>query len=144
MNNRIDEDLKNLEGKIISEDFTSEARKVRLWGGADVVIHRRMTPSIKKWLEDQPLVISFQKYTPRKRAVITPYAKELSWLFIQLRDIYWNQIDYISKYDFFALLAQSALDYQEENSEINCVNLLLAVIEGARKFPTLPDMEVTF
>lgn len=139
MNERINNELKNLEEKIISGDFVSEAQKARLWGGADVIIEKRMTPRTKRWLGDQPLVISFQQFAPRRRAVITPYARELSWLFSQLRDIYSRQIDYISKYDFFGLTAQTAMDYHENNPETNCKELLLAVIEGCRKFPTIPE-----
>lgn len=137
MNAKIERDLERLKERVVSGDFASELEGLRLWGGGDVIIHTKMTPTIKKWLEDQPLVISPQKLVPMRRAVITPCAKELTWLFHQLRDIYRGQMDHISKYDFFGLLAQSAIDYQENNPDYNCVDLLLAVIEGARKYPEL-------
>ncbi|MDR4496997.1 MAG: hypothetical protein MRK02_03585 [Candidatus Scalindua sp.] len=135
MKQELFEKLDELEQKINSEDFFSEVNSLKEWGGADVVISNRLTSDIKKWLGDQPLVISLQKTEPRRRAVITEFSKELSWLFYQLRDIFAEEVDYISKYDFYGLLAQAAIDYLEVNQgNAKCNELLNAVIDKARSF----------
>lgn len=135
MKEKLFEKLDKLEQKISSEDFLSEASAVKEWGGADVIISNRLTGDIKKWLGDQTLVISLQKTKPMKRAVITEFSNELSWLFYQLRDIFADEIDYISKYDFYGLLAQSAIDYLEVNQvNAKCKELLNAVTTKARNF----------
>lgn len=136
MNQEISYRLDELQRKIKSKVFLDEASSIKEWGGADVIICSRLKESIKKWLGDQPLVISFQKTEPRRRAVITKFSKELSWLFYQLRDVFAGEIDYISKYDFYGLLAQAAIDYLEtkqENAEYD--QLFYSVLDKARSFP---------
>jgi hypothetical protein len=135
MKQKLFEQLDQLEQTIHSQAFISEASSVKEWDGADVIISNTLTSDIMKWLGDQPLVISLQKTKPRRRAVITGFPKELSWLFYQLRDIFAEEVDYISKYDFYGLLAQAATDYLEAN-QVNpkCNKLLLAVVNKARSF----------
>ena len=90
-----------------------------LWGGADVVIGASPAPKSKGWWSNNDI------------SIVTPYCKELSWLFIELRDIFYETplIDYLNKYEFFGRLADSASKYMESvddgigNREI----LLLAV-----------------
>ena len=90
-----------------------------LWGGADVVIGASPPPESKGWWSNNDI------------SIVTPYCKELSWLFIELRDIFYETplIDYLNKYKFFGRLADSASKYMESvddgigNREI----LLLAV-----------------
>jgi hypothetical protein len=135
MRQEIPKELDELQQKIESGDFVREARSVKQWGGADVIINRRLTDQIKKWQGDQPLVISFQETEPRRRAVITEYSKELSWLFYELKAIFAGEIDHVSKYDFYGLLAQSALDYLDAHKEnVNCGQLLTAVLDMAKSF----------
>jgi hypothetical protein len=135
MRQEISKKLDELQQRIESGDFASEARSVKQWGGADVIINRRLTDEIKRWQGDQPVVISFQDTEPRRRAVITQYSKELSWLFYELRDIFAGEIDHVSKYDFYGLLAQSALDYLDAHKEnAKCDELLNAVLDRARSF----------
>lgn len=125
--------IEDLKRRIETTDISMDARNVKEWGGADVIISSRLSNSIKTWLGDQPLVISPQKTEPQRRAVITQYSKELSWLFYQLKEIFAGEIDYISKYDFYGLLAQSAIDclkVKQENAK--CNELLNAVIDKAR------------
>lgn len=126
--------LKELENIVKSGDFFEDARNVREWGGADVVISRRMTPSIKAWLGNQNVVISFQNSVPKKRVVITKYSKELSWLFYQLRDFFYFKVDYISKYDFFGLLAQAAINYLDSVDTVYPKDLLLIVLKEAEAY----------
>ncbi|MCZ3367269.1 hypothetical protein [Methanobacterium veterum] len=109
-----------------------EAEKVSEWGGADVIIQKKMTPQTKKWLDNQNTVISSQNTDPMKRAVITPYFHELSWLFMQLMDIYSGHYDYISKYDLFGGLAQTAIDAINENPGISCEELLMTVFNKSK------------
>ena len=90
-----------------------------LWGGADVVIGASHPPESKGWWSNNDI------------SIVTPYCKDLSWLFIELRDIFYETplIDYLNKYEFFGRLADSASKYMESaddgigNREI----LLLAV-----------------
>lgn len=133
MDQEISKKLDELNRKIESGDFLKEASSVKEWGGADVVISSRLNDSIKTWLGGQPLVISPQKIEPQRRAVITQYSRELSWLFYQLKETFAGEIDYISKYDFYDLLAQSAIDYLKVNQENSkCNELLNAVMDKAR------------
>lgn len=133
MKNKILSELKKLEQQILSEDISQIARSTREWGGADVVIASSMTEEIRQWVNDQPLVISQQKTASRRRAVVTQYSKELSWLFEQLKQIFSEKIDYVSKYDFYGLLAQSAIDYMENNEDNqNVKGLLLHVLNTAK------------
>ena len=105
------------------------------WGGADVIINTSIEENHRIWLKDQPLVISPQLTEPRKRLVVTKHAKELSWLFIQLGKIFRNEIDYISKYDFYALLAQTAINtIQRTNDDCELNELLTDVIKASKKF----------
>ncbi len=127
--------IEDLKQKIMTSDVSVEARTVREWGGADVIIKARPDKNTQNWLGNQPSVISLQSTEPRRRAVITNYSKELSWLFYQLRDIFSERIDYVSKYDFYGLLAQSAIDHIATNKESQDVKpLLLSVLNTAKGF----------
>ena len=72
-----------------------------LWGGADVVIGASHPPESKGWWSNNDI------------SIVTPYCKELSWLFVELRDIFYKTplIDYLGKYEFFYRLADSASKY---------------------------------
>lgn len=127
--------IEDLEHRIENTDISMEARSVKEWGGADVIIKGKLDADTDKWLGDQPDVISFQSTEPRRRAIITEYSKELSWLFFQLKDLFSEKIDYISKYDFYGLLAQSAIDYLNDNEENqDSEGLLIAVLNTAKGF----------
>ena len=109
-----------------------------LWGGADVVIGASPPPESKGWWSNNDI------------SIVTPYCKELSWLFIELRDIFYETplIDYLNKYEFFGRLADSASKYMESvddgigNREV----LLLAVHNEAEiilkeMLSTIPHIE---
>ena len=135
MKNKIISELEKLEKQIKNDNLPKGATATEEWGGADVIIKEQRDESINEWLRDQPLVLSPQKTEPRRRAVITEHSRELSWLFIQLRDIFDGQIDYISKYDFYGSLAQSAIDYLEKNNDTRDLKvLLLTVLQAAKVF----------
>lgn len=127
--------IEDLKQRIETTNISMEARTVNEWGGADVIIKKISDADTEKWLGDQPLVISFQSTEPRRRAVITKYSKELSWLFYQLKTIFSEKIDYVSKYDFYGLLAQSAINYLTNNEETqDAKGLLLTVLNTAKGF----------
>lgn len=134
MESELKKELYNLEKIITSKDYPKNISSIRNWSGADVIIQPRKTKEVIEWLGKQNLVITSQETTPRRRAVITKYAQELSWLFNELKRIFQDRIDYISKYDFYGSLAQAALDYLNSNKEINREELLLTVLNRARKF----------
>lgn len=131
----IEEDIKkialnNEEIRYLLEDYK---KGKSIWGGADVIITERMTNDLKKWIGDQPLVISFQSTVPMRRVVVTKHAIELSWLFIQLRELYSKRIDYITKYDFYGELAQKAIDViNETNDKCTCSELLFEVLRTSK------------
>ena len=71
------------------------------WGGADLIITSK-EPSkeeVHSWHNKSHVY------------VVTKHSNDLSWLFIQLRDIYYknNIIDYSSKYGFFCRLGDAAI-----------------------------------
>ncbi|MGC8494962.1 MAG: hypothetical protein ACP5SH_24850 [Syntrophobacteraceae bacterium] len=124
--------LAAIQQRVDSGEFLNPAQLASEWGGADVIITSRSSDRVRKWLADSPLVISPQETEPRRQAVITEFSKELSWLFCQLRDAFSGSIDFISKYDFYGRLAQTALEYLEENNgKTQCVQLLNAVLGEA-------------
>jgi hypothetical protein len=125
----------DLKQRIETTDISMEARDAEEWGGADVIIQQTLDADIEKWLGDQPTVISLQSTEPRRRAVITKYSRELSWLFCELGDVFSEEIDYASKYDFYGLLAQSDIDYLANNKNSqDARGLLLAVLNALRGF----------
>jgi len=127
--------LEKLEHRIQTGGIPKRASKVGEWGGADVIITKQLDENTKRWLGDDAIVISFQNTEPRRRAVITEYSRELSWLFYRLKRIFSGKIDYISKYEFYGTLAQSAIDYLENNKHNqNAKDLLLAVINTSKQF----------
>ncbi len=135
MSNNINRKLNGLENQIQNDDILTIAKDVDNWGGADVIIDKEMTDELKEWVGNQPFVISLQKSEPRRRAVITKHAKELSWLFYELKEIFSERIDFSSKYDFYGFLDQSAIDYiSEKQPDQNLHDLLLAVLATAKTF----------
>ena len=135
MNQELIEKLDSLERKIESGNIVREASSIMEWAGADVIISSQLNDSVKEWFGDQFMVISLQKTEPRRRAVITEFSKELSWLFYQLKDIFAEEIDNMSKHDFYGMLAQVSIDYLEKNQENpKCDQLLYSVLDKARSF----------
>lgn len=116
------------------QDLLYEYEKGKsIWGGADVIISEKTSKELNNWLGNQPLVISFQTSASMRRLVVTQHALELSWLFIQLRELYRDRIDYISKYDFYGELAQKAIDIVKETDD-KCSNreLLFEVLRTSK------------
>jgi len=146
-NDDLIDELNKLREKIINEDIKEIAmadeeiqyhvenaqRWGHYWGGADVLINTRLLKKHKEWLGDQPLVLSFQPTLPMRRVVITKYAVELTWLFIQLRKLYYERIDSVSKYDFYGELAQKAIDVvNETDNKCSVEELLFEVLRTSK------------
>ena len=135
MNKVLIEKLDSLELKIESRNIVREANSIMEWAGSDVIISSQLNDSIKEWFGDQFAVITLEKTEPRRRAVITEFSKELSWLFYQLKDIFAGELNYISKPVFYGMLAQTSIDYLEKNKEdVKCDQLLFSVLDKARSF----------
>tara|TARA_B100001093_G_scaffold62671_1_gene52646 strand:+ start:3408 stop:3875 length:468 start_codon:yes stop_codon:yes gene_type:complete len=146
-NDNLIDELNQLREKIINEDIKEIAmadeeiqylvenaqRWGHYWGGADVLINTRLLKKHKEWLGNQPLVLSFQQTSPMRRVVITKYAVELTWLFIQLRELYYERIDSVSKYDFYGELAQKAIDVvNETDNKCSVEKLLFEVLRTSK------------
>jgi hypothetical protein len=90
------------------------------WQGADVVILKKAPAP------------SEGNFYPDPRFVETKYVKELSWLFEQLRDIFWKSEGYGAwKEEFFGRLGNVATKFQSVCPEGSAKGLLTAVIEEA-------------
>lgn len=126
--------LKELKNVIDRKEYFLESNCIRDWGGADVIITSK---NIKT--KNDNIVISSQKSAPKTRLVVTKHSKELSWLFYELKNIFQKELDYISKYDFYGLLAQKALDYLEQFGDpTDPKPLLIAVLKRAKAWNQLP------
>ncbi|MDX9799246.1 MAG: hypothetical protein RBT05_10360 [Bacteroidales bacterium] len=99
------------------------------WQGADVVLTAKKV---------EPKTDSFY---PEPRYVITPYAKELSWLFQQLKHAFMEYLDGCNKIEFYGRLANMALRYQRflEGAPEQEIDLLQAVLHEA--YSILEEME---
>ena len=131
----INEDIKEIAmaDEVIQYHVENAQRWGHYWGGADVLINTRLLKKHKEWLGDQPLVLSFQSTLPMRRVVITKYAVELTWLFIQLRKLYYERIDSVSKYDFYGELAQKAIDViNETDTKCSVEELLFEVLRTSK------------
>jgi hypothetical protein len=133
----VNEDIQKLaqNNSEIQETLKNYEKGNNVWSGADVIITEQANDTHKAWLGNQPLVISFQQFDAMKRLVVTQHAVELSWLFIQLRELYSGRIDHVSKYDFYGELAQKAIDIVNfTNDEISYEELLLAVLRQSKVY----------
>lgn len=117
--------LKNIAHKVTEASYPTDKRE---WGGADVVITSK-----------QP-VTECGGFYPNPRYVVTPFSRELSWLFYQLRDAFAALLDSVNKIEFYGRLANAAIHYQHclEDKPENVQALLDAVLHEA--FTILDEM----
>lgn len=101
----------------------------REWGGADVVITSRQPKPTKGG------------FYPEPRHVVTPFSREVSWLFEQMRDAFAPFLDSCPKIEFYGRLANMANRYLRrlKGSDEVEKDLLLAVLHEA--FSILEEME---
>ena len=129
------DNIENLEYRIRCKDYIKYLDKTDEWGGADVIIKKQLDEHTREWLKKQPIVISNQEIVPQRRVIITNHSKELSWLFYELKKIFSGQIDYVSKYDFYGSLAETASEYlnlKQKNQDLE--ELLLEVVQKSKEF----------
>ena len=96
-----------------------------MWIGARVVISKK----------PQSLRGDFDFY-PAPAEIVTPHARELSWIFNDLRDLFVQGkfLDSINKFAFFGALAESASDAIAADPAIRADKLCRIVAEKAREF----------
>lgn len=118
--------LKRIAHKVAEASYPTNKQE---WGGADVVITSK-----------RPLTEGGRFY-PDPRYVVTPFYKELSWLFYQLRDAFADLLDSVNKIEFYGRLANAAIRYQQylEDKPENVQYLLSAVLHEA--FAILEEMD---
>ena len=103
--------------------------RARPWGGADVVI-----------TATKPLPHPGPSFYPDPQFVVTPHARELSWLFGKLGSAFADTIDYLSKYEFYGRLAGAADRAAGAGSATELLHAVLAEARVlAREFATDPD-----
>ena len=112
-NNRIQE----LRNTLTSQDVTKLSEKTELFCGADIIVsHDPNCPEGNGW----------SVYTK----VVTPFAKEVSWLLVELMGIFRKELDYMNKYYFFGTLADKA-NHCIANGKGGKNELLLGILEAA-------------
>ena len=133
--------LQGLEQDIKNKSYLKDLKKIKDWGGADVVVASKMTESLDRWIGSQPKVITGLDYKDygiienRRRLIITKYSKELSWLIYELKAIFLGFIDWSTKYEFYGLMAHQAQYKISIDSDCSCEDLLMYVVqEGAWKY----------
>lgn len=119
---RIEDGLISLGKRIERGDALAHPAQSQIpeWQGADTVV----TSSFENGPEDHDLIVR------------TVHAKQLTWLFFELRDCFSNELNAGNKYGFYGRLAQAALDHlsanQPEPEEAG--PLLKAVLKEAFRF----------
>lgn len=126
--------LDRLQMAISEREF--EDQEIGSWQEYDVAIadtdddeelsHWRRLPSESEQ--------EFRRVEPHRRVVITRFAKELSWLFQELKKIHPSEIERHTNHDFYAELADEANLYIEHHrQDVTASRLMEAVLDKVRK-----------
>lgn len=134
MSNKALSRINTLRNEIEKDNFQDGLLTAEEWSGADVIISSKLDEETNEWIWDQPNVVSRQKNEPCRTAVVTIFSRELSWLFFQLKDAFAENIDYVSKYDFYGTLARAANAYLLDTYTPERRTLLLTVLNAAEDF----------
>ena len=115
------EGIRKVQNKIDNGRYIDHST---LWSGADVRIENINSSNKNSYY---PFRNDFQ--------VNTPYAKQLSWGFYQMRDIFYSKslIKNISKYELFGRLADAAHNYHKAHGDGNEKDLLREISDEAMK-----------
>ncbi len=114
---KVKESLTDISRQIDESDI-GLLRARREWGGADVAITTRLKESVSSGV-----------FYPEQRTIVTPFSREVSWLFERLRDVFSGMIDGTSKIEFYGRLEIAARNYQQHvNGGENAKDLLRAVL----------------
>lgn len=117
---KVKKTLADISTQIENQKYRSNTPRVE-WAGADVIITSAARQSTKS-----------AGFYPEPRTVVTPFSKELSWLFSRLGDVFTRLIDGTSKIEFYGRLANAARDYQNAvNGDGNDKDILMAVLYEA-------------
>lgn len=110
----------DVETRRYEDDIAETSR--RGWGGADVVI------------TSEPPARGEGAFYAEPRAVVTPHAAELAWLFDRLGPAFRGLIDSATKIEFYGRLANAAISFQKKSTaeEVRAPQLLGAVLDEAR------------
>lgn len=109
--------LKELRQMVLTQDISKIAEETEFFRGADIIVSDDPgCPDSNGW----------SVYTK----VVTPFAKEVSWLLIQLRDTFSDKLDYMNKYFFFGTLAQAANDSMAAG-KVEKTDLLASILNAA-------------
>lgn len=126
--------LDKLQVSIDEREFETEKNSIREWQAFDVIIRGRSDEATRRWVRVPAQVQDFHHAEPKRRAVATRYAKELSWLFEELKEIHPGDVECISDHDFYGLLADVANLYLEEHKGGTTASRLLeAVMDEVRR-----------
>jgi hypothetical protein len=115
----LSEKFGHLRNRVEMEDITTLAKEIDLFGGAGIVITDKPGESEQD-----------SNFYPVPLTVVTPFARELSWLIFQLGGIMSGTLDYMNKYDFYGRLAERAILSTGADGN-NLKMLLLDVIDEA-------------
>ena len=96
--------LNELRESIKNNKVTKLSKSTPFFGGADISIVSKI-PNLN------------DDFYGSTKFVITKYAKELSWLIYQLKDVFTDELDYLNKYPFYGRLAERANKSIELNGE---------------------------
>jgi hypothetical protein len=116
------ESIRSRIDKIAGEIAAERGGRSKPWSGADIVLSE--TPPKQS---DNP------SFYPDKRHIVTPFAWELNWLFVSLRNIFGANVDFKNKLAFYERLADAADRYLAGNSRVSHTSkaLLAAVTTEA-------------
>ena len=118
----LDEDINN-HPRVIS--YLKENRDGSTWYGADVLITSNVSVEAIDW----------KRRSPSRSILLSKHAKPMAWLFITLSLIFKDQIDSVTKYFFYADLAQAANEQTKlSRGSIGYRDLMYYVIQASKRY----------
>ena len=117
--------LDKLQTEIEQRAYERQKPKSDEWEHCDVLVRGKANERTRHWGHVPPQSLDYHISEPRRRVVITRYARELIWLFEQLKAIHPGDIERISDHDFYGLLADEANLYLEQHKQSATASRLL-------------------
>jgi len=113
---RVPESLKGIAAMLLGDEkLATRSRNHELFGGADVMVALASSPRTRDFLNGK---VRPMDSSPGPRVVLSRHAREISWLFRELVVCPDSYTDHMSKYAFFARLANAANAFQIANGEL--------------------------
>ena len=122
-----EEKMKSLRELIATQDVSKISENTENFRGADIIV------------SDDPECPSSNGWSDYTR-VITPFCKEVSWLILQLKDTFREELDYMNKYQFYGALAEAANAAIKKDSN-NLNSVLVAIIDRAETMEIIKNQE---